>query len=146
MHRLYGNPRIGACLGSILEVEPGQMPRFEGVKPEDLPRAIAEYVAPLGLTYIEMQWRGGCPTPEEWEPMTRAGFWIFRGPSAREPGTEDALVMVGAKIVHDPSGADAHDLTQVFDGTDEKGVWAFGLLVPFNPRFVRRHARPGVKG
>lgn len=142
MHRVFGEPRISACVASILEVDPGEMPRFENVKAEDLPRAIAEYVAPIGLHYVEMQWVGEPPQPEEWEAFRHAGYWILRGPSARTPGTEDAVVMVGAKIAHDPTGEDAHDLTAVFDGTDDKALWAFGLFVPFDPMFVRRHRRP----
>lgn len=143
MDRVFGQPHLGACVASILEIEAGAMPNFADVKPENLGRAISEFVAPFGLHYFEIL--GPPPTPEEWEQVKRLGFWILRGPSSRNPGSEDAVVMYGAKIAHDPGGANESSLTAVFDGTDDKSLWSFGLFVPFDPVFVRRHKRVEMK-
>jgi hypothetical protein len=148
MHRVYGKHRLGACVGSILEIEPGQSPTFEKVEPGDLPAAVSEFVRPYGLAYIELALDPN-PTADQWGAFATLGYSIFRGPSLRRTGTSpdeyDAVVLLGNKLAHDP-GSDGSpfavdELNVIFDGTATIG-WRLGLFVPYDPLRVRRHARP----
>lgn len=144
MHRVYGKFRLGACVGSILEIEPGQAPRFEKVELGDLPTAVSEYVRPYGLTYVEIALDPN-PTAAQWDAFAALGYSIFRGPSLRGPDEYDAVVLLGNKLAHDPGNEGTpfaeDELNVIFDGTATVG-WRLGLFVPFDPLRVRRHTRP----
>lgn len=149
MHRIYGpatiQRRLGACVASILEIEAGQAPTFDKVVPDDLPAAVAEFVRPLGLSYVEFA-LDPCPDPHDWDAIARLGFCIFRGPSAREiDGEIDSVVLLGTKLAHDPGNDGSpmaeDEINSIFDGTATSG-WRVGIFVPFDPLRVRRHTRP----
>ena len=130
-----GGTAFAACVASILEVTPGELPDLSKVHPDDVQAAVNDFARPKSLAYIEIS-LDEYPNAE-WAALDRLGYFILRGP--RFDGVEHAAVFLGSNVVHDPVFLGAHP-GETF-AVNRMGTWGVGIFVPFNPLFVRRHDR-----